>query len=166
MSRWLLVGPESDTAAACRRAPDRLVGKRLVDFRSPRLNGSLGAVGSISAPVAHERASCGAGLTLGALARWGYEWAWSTPRSSEAIDVGAIFRLAPDLLHQAHGPRGTVELNVSDGNEGGETASYTLTATGERIAIQERPADRADARSRATRRRGWPRCPRNTTAAG
>jgi DNA-binding HxlR family transcriptional regulator len=83
---------------------------------------------------------------LGALARWGYEWAWSTPRASEAIDVGAIFRLAPGLLHEAQGLRGTIELNVSDGKEAGETASYTLTADGDRIAIEERPAERADAR--------------------
>jgi hypothetical protein len=83
---------------------------------------------------------------LGALARWGYEWAWSTPRASEAIDVGAIFRLAPGLLQEAHGLQGTVELTVSDGKEGGEAASYTLTADGDRIALQERPAEHADAR--------------------
>ena len=35
---------------------------------------------------------------LGELARWGYEWAWSPPRQSEAVDLGAIFRLAPGLL--------------------------------------------------------------------
>jgi DNA-binding HxlR family transcriptional regulator len=84
---------------------------------------------------------------LGALARWGYEWAWSMPRASEAIDVGAIFRLAPGLLHGTQGLRGTIELHVSDGKEGGEAASYTLTADGDRITIQERPAaEHADAR--------------------
>jgi DNA-binding HxlR family transcriptional regulator len=82
---------------------------------------------------------------LGALARWGYEWAWSTPRASEAIDVGAIFRLAPGLLHDAQGLQGTSELSVSDGKEGSE-AAYTLTADGDRITVQERPAERADAR--------------------
>jgi SCP-2 sterol transfer family len=82
---------------------------------------------------------------LGALARWGYEWAWSTPRASEAIDVGAIFRLAPGLLHDAPGLQGTSELSVSDGKEGSE-AAYTLTADGDRITVQERPAERADAR--------------------
>src|SRR5829696_8757182 len=35
---------------------------------------------------------------LGALARWGYEWAWGPPREGEAIDVGAILRIAPGLL--------------------------------------------------------------------
>src|SRR4026208_2500640 len=34
---------------------------------------------------------------LGALAVWGYEWAWSRPRDGEAIDIGAILRLAPGL---------------------------------------------------------------------
>ena len=46
------VGHESDSAAACRPAPDGVVGKRLPDFRSRRLNGSLGAIRSSSAPVA------------------------------------------------------------------------------------------------------------------
>ena len=44
---------------------------------------------------------------LGELARWGYEWAWSPPRASESVDLGAIFRLAPGLLapspHRRHG---------------------------------------------------------------
>jgi hypothetical protein len=83
---------------------------------------------------------------LGALARWGYEWAWSAPRSSEAIDIGAIFRLAPGLLHGAEGLNGTVELNVSDGKEGGESAVHTLTASEGRITLQESAAERADAR--------------------
>src|SRR5947199_2437452 len=35
---------------------------------------------------------------LGALARWGYDWAWGSPRDGESIDIGAIFRLAPGLV--------------------------------------------------------------------
>src|SRR6478672_10932730 len=35
---------------------------------------------------------------LGELARWGYEWAWSPPRATESVDLGAIFRLAPGLV--------------------------------------------------------------------
>ena len=31
---------------------------------------------------------------VGALARWGYRWAWGPPRPGEAIDVGAILRCA------------------------------------------------------------------------
>ncbi len=32
---------------------------------------------------------------VGALARWGYHWAWGPPRPGEAIDIGAILRSAP-----------------------------------------------------------------------
>src|SRR5690349_11823539 len=35
---------------------------------------------------------------LGALGRWGFDWAWSAPREGEAIDVGAVLRLAPGML--------------------------------------------------------------------
>ena len=31
---------------------------------------------------------------VGALARWGYQWAWSPPRPGENIDIGAILRAA------------------------------------------------------------------------
>ena len=83
---------------------------------------------------------------LGELARWGYEWAWSAPRSSEAIDIGAIFRLAPGLLSTENGLNGRIELNVSDAKEGGVAASYSLVAAGDSVAIEERAAERADAR--------------------
>ena len=52
--------------------------------------------------------------TLGELARWGYEWAWSAPRASEHVDIGAIFRLAPGLIRPT-GASGTVEFTVTDG---------------------------------------------------
>src|SRR3979411_2251665 len=45
----------------------------------------------------------------GELARWGDDWAWSAPRSSEAIDIGAIFRLAPGLLQAARDLKGSIE---------------------------------------------------------
>ena len=35
---------------------------------------------------------------LGALARWGYDWTWTGPRSGEDVNLGAIFRLAPGLM--------------------------------------------------------------------
>ncbi len=59
---------------------------------------------------------------LGELARWGYEWAWSTPRASECVDLGAIFRLAPGLLRGpgANGIRGSVELAVHAAHGQGE----------------------------------------------
>jgi DNA-binding HxlR family transcriptional regulator len=83
---------------------------------------------------------------LGALARWGYDWVWSAPRSSEEVDIGAIFRLGPGLVHPASNIAGTAEFTVTDAKVGGEAVSYSLTASSGRITLEERPADRADAR--------------------
>jgi len=83
---------------------------------------------------------------LGELARWGYEWAWSAPRSSEAVDIGAIFRLAPGLMRVPSGISGTVEFTVSDGKQGGEAAPYSLTVARAGVAIEEHEAVRPDAR--------------------
>ena len=55
---------------------------------------------------------------LAELARWGYEWAWSAPRASESIDIGAIFRLAPGLVGP-RGARGTIQCTVTDARQGG-----------------------------------------------
>ncbi len=46
---------------------------------------------------------------LGELASWGYDWAWSPPRSAESVDIGAIFRLAPGLM-RSPSMAGTVEF--------------------------------------------------------
>jgi len=83
---------------------------------------------------------------LGELARWGYEWAWGSPRAPESVDLGAIFRLAPGLLGTADGADGSVELIVGDMRPGGETAFYTLTLSGGTVTIVERAAEHADAR--------------------
>src|SRR5438067_8817702 len=69
---------------------------------------------------------------LGELARWGYEWAWSAPRASENVDLGAIFRLAPGLVDPSS-LRGTVEFAVTGAKPDGEVAFYTLTLDGERL---------------------------------
>ncbi len=70
---------------------------------------------------------------LGELARWGLEWAWSPPRASEAIDIGAIFRLAPGLLTPAAETQGTVEFTLlARRREGGAAASYSVTASAAR----------------------------------
>ncbi len=79
---------------------------------------------------------------LGELARWGYEWAWSPPRSSEAIDVGAIFRLAPGLVSD-HGRGGIVELTIESG---GERSSYAITLADGTATIREEAPANADAR--------------------
>lgn len=79
---------------------------------------------------------------LGELARWGYEWAWGPPRESEAVDVGAIFRLAPGLISR-NGTPGTVELTVHDGEE---TRAYCCTLAIDGVTIVEREARSPDAR--------------------
>src|SRR5438270_9352708 len=83
---------------------------------------------------------------LGALARWGYEWAWGPPRESETVDLGAIFRLAPGLI-QPNGSAGTVQLTVGDGHE---ELSYCCALTPEGAKVEERPPDEPDARVHGT----------------
>ena len=80
---------------------------------------------------------------LGALASWGYEWAWSAPRPGEAIDIGAILRLAPGVLHPARSVSGRVELEVSSKDR---TRHYVLVASRGRVAIEEHSEPEADAR--------------------
>src|ERR1041384_6626866 len=47
---------------------------------------------------------------IGALAAWGFAWAWGPPNDDEAIDIGAIFRVIPGLIRLAGDTRGLVEL--------------------------------------------------------
>jgi DNA-binding HxlR family transcriptional regulator len=86
---------------------------------------------------------------LGALARWGFDWAWSAPREGEAVDVGALLRLAPGMLAPPSTASGRVECVVErrDATEGAAQQRYVLVASGGRVEIIERdaPAD-ADAR--------------------
>lgn len=91
---------------------------------------------------------------LGALARWGYEWSWTEPRRSEAIDVGAIFRLAPGLLTLPRSLRGTVELTVSDRSKDGETRQYTVVVKRGAVTLEERAEPEADAQV-AGSERAW-----------
>jgi DNA-binding HxlR family transcriptional regulator len=79
---------------------------------------------------------------LGELARWGYEWAWSPPRASESVDIGAIFRLAPGLLLRSAAV-GTVEFLVD--NPDGRDA-YTFTVAEDSVTVEEHGSDGADAR--------------------
>ena len=81
---------------------------------------------------------------LGALARWGYDWAWTAPREGEAIDIGAILRIVPGLATPPAGAAGTAELSVSRGD--GATAHYALTVERGAVTIAERPAADADVR--------------------
>jgi hypothetical protein len=79
---------------------------------------------------------------LGELARWGYEWAWSPPRASESIDLGAIFRLAPGLLG-ASAASATVEFIVEDPDG---RSYYTFALSDQGAKMEERQADLPGAR--------------------
>jgi DNA-binding HxlR family transcriptional regulator len=83
---------------------------------------------------------------LGELARWGYEWAWSVPRASESVDLGAIFRLAPGLLG-SYATAATVEFEVLD-PEG--RSFYTFTLSDQGTKLQEHQADAPAARVTAS----------------
>jgi DNA-binding HxlR family transcriptional regulator len=87
-------------------------------------------------------------FVLGALARWGYDWAWTAPREGEAIDIGAIVRLAPGLASPPAGLQGTVELVVT--RPDGGAAHFALTVERGTVAVSEQPAARADARVSGT----------------
>ena len=78
---------------------------------------------------------------LGELARWGYEWAWSTPRPLEAVDIGAIFRLLPGLLPAGADVSGRVDLTVVDGRDGDETTVYSLTVADDGALLTEHGSD-------------------------
>ena len=89
---------------------------------------------------------------VGELARWGYAWAWGSPRSGEAIDVGAILRTAPGLLHPQRNLKGTLEIVVTETAKDGEDRHYQLVAAASQVSIREEPAGDADARVTGTER--------------
>ena len=77
---------------------------------------------------------------VGALARWGYDWAWSAPRPGEDVNVGALFRLAPGLIEPPRSLEGTVELVVEARGEATAERRFRLMAAGGRVEISEREA--------------------------
>ena len=77
---------------------------------------------------------------LGALARWGFDWAWSAPRQGEDVNVGAVFRLAPGLI-DAGDASGSVDLVLT----GDTDRVFRLIAAGGEVTITERPEGEADA---------------------
>jgi DNA-binding HxlR family transcriptional regulator len=81
---------------------------------------------------------------LGELARWGYEWAWSPPRTSERVDLGAIFRLVPGLMNGSTAASGTIDLEVTDSPSGSPTV-YRVTMEGDSAKIAEGSDDAPDA---------------------
>ena len=81
---------------------------------------------------------------LGALARWGYDWAWTAPREGEAVDIGAILRIAPGLVDAPVSLAGTAELVVARAD--GTTRTYAITVSRGTATISEQPATDAAAR--------------------
>jgi DNA-binding HxlR family transcriptional regulator len=79
---------------------------------------------------------------LGALARWGFDWTWSAPRAGEAIDIGAVLRLAPGLLEAPADLEGSICMAVE--LPAGEQRHYVLHLRDGRVSITEGPAE-ADA---------------------
>ena len=84
---------------------------------------------------------------VGALSRWGYDWAWGPPRPDEAIDIGAILRSATGLPVPPRAKAGTVELVVSA--RGRDDATYAMTIGRGGMTIEERDAP-GDAGARVT----------------
>jgi len=80
---------------------------------------------------------------VGALARWGYDWAWTAPRESEAIDIGAILRVAPGLVKFPPSIGGVANLEVRV--DATTTRHYTLTVDRGSVAISETEHAVADA---------------------
>jgi DNA-binding HxlR family transcriptional regulator len=80
---------------------------------------------------------------LGALARWGYDWAWTAPRESEAIDIGAILRIAPGLISPPPPASGVADFAVEV--DATTTKHYTLTVHRGSVAISEVEQAEADA---------------------
>jgi DNA-binding HxlR family transcriptional regulator len=88
---------------------------------------------------------------VGALARWGFDWSWSAPRQGEAVDIGAVLRLAPGLLELPPGLKGRVECLVERPNAEVTLRRYMLRAGDGRVEISERdPEGDADARVRGS----------------
>jgi hypothetical protein len=81
---------------------------------------------------------------LGALAHWGYDWAWSEPRDGEDVDVGAVMRLAPGLVRLPRGLRGTVAIGAT--GRGGGRRDYVISAERGQVTVEERSTRSADAR--------------------
>ena len=72
---------------------------------------------------------------LGALARWGYEWAWSAPREGEAIDIGAILRIAPGLIEPPAAVSGVAQFVVQVDDD--TTRHYALSVADGAVTIAE-----------------------------
>ncbi len=80
---------------------------------------------------------------VGALATWGYAWAWSPPRAGEAVDIGAILRASSGLPVAGRDRTGLVQIVVS--SRGRADRHSALHVARGAMEIEERPAPEADA---------------------
>ena len=87
---------------------------------------------------------------LGELARWGYEWSWSSPRENELIDIGAIIRLAAGLIDPPHKLTGSVELIVTNAGKNGGALPYLVSVSRGAVTLAERADDSAAAHVKGT----------------
>jgi DNA-binding HxlR family transcriptional regulator len=84
---------------------------------------------------------------IGALSRWGYQWAWTEPRTGEAVDIGAILRSLPGLA-APKGFRGAVQLVVTRAEDGDRR--YVVSAKRGHVTVQEGDLEDAAAIIRGT----------------
>ena len=82
---------------------------------------------------------------LGALARWGYEWTWTSPRPGEDVNLGAIFRLAPGLMTPSPDIAGGIDLLVDGRGTDQPDRLFRLEAQDGHVEISEHPDGEADA---------------------
>ena len=82
---------------------------------------------------------------LAELALWGYRWAWSQPRAGERVDVGAILRLVPGLVHGDGRHRGKIECTVTDGHREGGPLTVIVDMDADPVSVTEAPSEQADA---------------------
>jgi DNA-binding HxlR family transcriptional regulator len=82
---------------------------------------------------------------LGALARWGYDWTWTSPRPGEDVNLGAIFRLAPGLMTPSSEMHGAIDLLVDGRGTDQPDRLFRLEAQEGRVVISEHPDGEADA---------------------
>ena len=85
---------------------------------------------------------------LGALARWGQEWAWGSPRPGEEVDVSALIRLVPGLVEAPRSVTGTVAVGAT--GKRGAARDYLVRFTRGQVELEERSAPEADARVSGT----------------
>jgi DNA-binding HxlR family transcriptional regulator len=81
---------------------------------------------------------------VGALATWGYAWAWGPPRPGEAIDVGAIMRAAAGLPAPPRARTGLAECVVA--TRGRPDRHYAVHLSPDGMLLEERAAPDADVR--------------------